>query len=383
MNKTLGPTVGVLGSYGGRNLGDEAILTSILDGLRRERPDATALVFSRCPGHTRAHYPDVEVTGWEGMSREPVSQVVARLDMLLLGGGGILYDTEARRYLRVAQLALERAVPVFTYALGAGPLTTRTDCTMARETLASAVTVTVRDEESRLALEEAGVMSPIIVTADPALLLEPEPFGRDMLRAEGIREGTRLVGMNVREPGCAAEHLDVQGYHELLAHLGDFLVNRLDADVVFVPMERDDIRHSHAVVSHMNAADRCRVLHGDYRPRQILGLARHLDLAVGMRLHFLIFAAMRGVPLLPLPYAGKVFDFAQRIGAPALRGVVREAAGPLLAEVDRVWDERPAHTERIKARIPALRAMAATTAEYFLEQLDRRTPCVPVPSRAV
>ena len=67
---------------------------------------------------------------------------------------------------------------------------------------------------------------------------------------------------------------------------------------------------------------------------------RHFDLAVGMRLHFLIFAAMVGTPFLPLPYAGKVFDLAQRLGVPALRGVEREVEGPLLAEVDRLWDER-------------------------------------------
>ncbi|WP_326821804.1 polysaccharide pyruvyl transferase family protein [Streptosporangium sp. NBC_01639] len=372
-----GPTIGLLGSYGGRNVGDEAILTSILTSIRQGRPDVSTVVFSRAPEHTRTHYEGVEAVGWEAVSREPVSQIVGRLDMLVLGGGGILYDTEARRYLRLARIAQEQNVPVFTYALGVGPLTDRMDCMLARETLTPSTTVTVRDEESRLVLEEAGVRSPIIVTADPAFLLDPEEFGPELLRAEGVPAGVRLVGMSVREPGRAAEHLDVQGYHELLAHVGDFLVHRLDAYVVFVPMERDDIRHSHAVLSHMNAADRCRVLHGTYGPRQILGLVRHLDMVVGMRLHFLIFAALQGVPLLPLPYAGKVFDLAQQLGAPALRGVVREAAGPLLAEVDRVWDERPAHTERINARTPPLRARAAVTAEHLLSQLDLISPRAP------
>ncbi|MFJ2031986.1 polysaccharide pyruvyl transferase family protein [Streptosporangium sp. NPDC087985] len=378
MDKIRGPTIGLLGSYGGRNVGDEAILTSILSSIRQGRPDASTTVFSRCPDHTRIHHGNIEVVGWEGVSRESASQIMSRLDMLILGGGGILYDTEARRYLRLVRLAQEQNVPVFTYAVGAGPLSDRVDCMMVRETLTSSTVVTVRDEESRLVLEEAGVMSPITVTADPAFLLEQEEFSQELLHAEGVPEGVRLVGMSVREPGRAAEHLDVQGYHELLAHVGDFLIHRLDAYIVFVPMERDDIRHSHAVLSHMNAADRCRVLHGDYRPRQILGLVRHLDLVVGMRLHFLIFAALQGVPLLPLPYAGKVFDLAQQLGAPALRGVIREAAGPLLAEVDRVWDERPTHTERINSRTPALRIRAAATVGHFLSQLELVAPRTPV-----
>ncbi|MFI5840917.1 polysaccharide pyruvyl transferase family protein [Catenuloplanes sp. NPDC051500] len=371
-----GPTVGVLGSYGGRNLGDEAILTSLLDDLRHRRPDARVLVFSRHPEHTVAKHPGVEVVGWEGMSRQATAASLGQLDLLILGGGGILYNTEARRYLRVAKAAQERGVPVFTYALGAGPLTEEADCAIVREVLSEAVQVTVRDEESRLVLEEAGVTRTIHVTADPALLLQPEDFSDEMLRAEGVPAGRRLVGMSVREPGKAAEHLDEESYHQLLAQMGDFLVHRLDAQLLFVPMERDDIRHSHAVLSHMTAVQDCRVLYGDYRPRQMLGLMRHLDLAVGMRLHFLIFNALTGVPFLPLPYAGKVFDFAQQAGAPALRGVMRESVGPLLAQVDRLWDERPTRVADTRERMAVLRTRSAETGERLgavLENISPRT----------
>lgn len=41
--------IGVLGSYGGLNLGDEAILTCVLDGLRQIRPTAELIIFSRHP----------------------------------------------------------------------------------------------------------------------------------------------------------------------------------------------------------------------------------------------------------------------------------------------------------------------------------------------
>ncbi|MEU7282878.1 polysaccharide pyruvyl transferase family protein [Streptomyces sp. NPDC045431] len=367
-------TVGVLGSYGGRNVGDEAILTAMLDRIRVGRPDAHLVVFSRHPDRSRLLHPDVEVVGWEGVNRERISEHLRRLSVLVLGGGGILYNTEARRYLRLAGAAQEHGVPVFTYAVGAGPLSDEADCAWVRTALSGAAEVTVRDEESKLVLEEAGLNRPITVTADPALLLEPGDGGDALLRAEAVPSGVRLVGMSVREPGRAAEHLDEDGYHQLLASVGDFLVHRLDAHVVFVPMERDDIRHAHAVVAHMIEAERCRVLHGSYRPQEVLDIVKQLDLAIGMRLHFLIFAALAGVPLLPLPYAGKVFDFAQEIGAPALRGVVREAAGPLLAEVDRLWDERSARAAHTAARTAAMKVRAAETADRLLAYLDRIAP---------
>ena len=40
----------------------------------------------------------------------------------------------------------------------------------------------------------------------------------------------------------------------------------------------------------------------------------HLDMAGGMRLHFLLFAAVAGVPLMPLPYASNVSALLDRLG---------------------------------------------------------------------
>ncbi|KWV30250.1 MULTISPECIES: polysaccharide pyruvyl transferase family protein [Micromonospora] len=370
MRGPTGLTIGVLGSYGGRNLGDEAILTGLLADLREQEPNARIIVFSRNPAHTALAHPDVEAVPWEGVSRVDSAEVLGQLDLLILGGGGILYDREARRYLRVVRVAQERGLPLLTYAVGVGPLNDGVDTGMVRETLAGATEVTVRDQESRMVLEEAGLLNPITVTADPAFLLEPEDFPARLLREEGVPAGRRLVGLSVREPGRAAERLDVDGYHRLLAQIGDFLVQRIDAHVLFVPMERDDIRHSHGVLSHMVAADRGRILHGDYSPRQVLGLMRHFDLAVGMRLHFLIFAAMVGTPFLPLPYAGKVFDLAQRLGVPALRGVEREVEGPLLAEVDRLWDERDFRREATAQRVAEVCEQARGTSQVTRAVLD-------------
>ncbi|MFD0313142.1 polysaccharide pyruvyl transferase family protein [Streptomyces flavalbus] len=369
------PSIGVLGSYGGFNIGDEAILTCVLDCLRAHRPQARLVVFSRNAAHTRDHQPEADaVVDWEGVPQKGLLDALSGLDLLVLGGGGTLYDGEARRYLKLVRAAQERGVPTFAYAVGAGPLREPDDREAVRTVLARMDDVVVRDEESRLVLEEVGLEREVTVTADPALLLEPEPFTDRMMQNEGVPTGTRLVGMSVREPGRAAEKLDEGDYHALLADVADFLVGRLDAHVVFMPMERADVRHAHAVLSHMTAPDRGRILNEHYSPGQVLGFMRHLDLAVGMRLHFLIFAAVSGLPVLPLPYAGKVFDFARRTGAPALVGVAREQAGLLLAEVDRLWDEYPRRRAELQPRVQALRSLAQTTCVRVGTLLDELVP---------
>src|SRR6267142_275576 len=51
-----GPKIGITGSYGGLNLGDEAILQSIIMQLRQEVPDAEITVFSRDAEDTKRRH---------------------------------------------------------------------------------------------------------------------------------------------------------------------------------------------------------------------------------------------------------------------------------------------------------------------------------------
>jgi hypothetical protein len=53
------------------------------------------------------------------------------------------------------------------------------------------------------------------------------------------------------------------------------------------------------------------------------------------------------------------------------RGVVREAAGPLLAQVDRLWDERPQRLEETASRVAALKQRATETGRRLSTQLER------------
>ncbi|MGH8592352.1 MAG: hypothetical protein ACREV3_00390 [Gammaproteobacteria bacterium] len=81
-------------------------------------------------------------------------------------------------------------------------------------------------------LEDLGVHKEIRVTADPSLLLEPEPLPETALQREGLEPKRRMIGISVREPGPAAPDIEVDHYHRLLAMAADFMVDRLDADMV-------------------------------------------------------------------------------------------------------------------------------------------------------
>ncbi len=373
MDKRL--RIAISGSYGGMNLGDEAILEGMLTKLRASGVPAEITVLSRNPEDTlRRHGVDHAISP-KAMTRREMSQAMHGLDLFILGGGGILYDGDAEDYMREVFLANEQGIPTFVYAISAGPLAWTSSRKAVREALNGSpmAMITVRDRLGRQLLEDVGVTREIQLTADPAFLLGPEPLPEDALRMEGIEPGRRLVGFSVREPGPAAPDIDPDEYHVLLANAADFMVKRYDADIVFVPMEASDVRHSHAVVAHMHNPERAQILKRRYSPRQLIDIMGRLEFAVGMRLHFLIFAAIGGTPFTPLPYASKVAGLLEDLGIsmPPLGSIT---AGQLIARIDRSWDTREKIRREIVTHIEALQRRAEQTNELLVGMLRARHP---------
>jgi len=57
--------IGVMGSYGGRNVGDEAILTCVLRCLRALCPSARIVLFTRNAEHSKRAHDVTETITWE------------------------------------------------------------------------------------------------------------------------------------------------------------------------------------------------------------------------------------------------------------------------------------------------------------------------------
>ena len=97
---------------------------------------------------------------------------------------------------------------------------------------------------------------------------------------------------------------------------------------------------------------------------------QHLAMVVAMRLHCLIFASIARVPFIPLPYSDKVSGFLADVGLPA-QTLEEVHAGPLLASIDRCWDERRQVVETLETHVPSLQARARETAPITVSALTR------------
>ena len=102
----------------------------------------------------------------------------------------------------------------------------------------------------------------------------------------------------------------------------------------------------------------------------VLDLMGRFDFAVGMRLHFLIFAALRGTPFSPLPYASKVSGLLEDLGldTPELGSI---GIGQLIGRIDRKWDTREEIRAQLRERVPALRERARQTNQSLLRLLSQ------------
>lgn len=364
--------IGISGSYGGMNLGDEAILDGILNRLRATlNPEIVVFSFNAKDTEKRHHVRAIPI---REMQKDPIIEELKTLDLLILGGGGILFDGVVDSYLRDVAWAQELGIPVMVYAISVGPLRSAESKQRVVEVLNKVDLITVRESESKRTLHDLGIQQPIEVTADPALLIESAPFTEEMLQNEGIQTDKHLVGFSVREPGPAAPDLNIDHYHNILANAADFMIERFDAQVVFVPMEPEfDQNHAHAVISKISNVKRASVLKGEYTSQEILGLVQHMAFAVGMRLHFLIFAGLQHIPFVPLPYASKVKGFIDDLELPS-HSFDELNPGKLCASLDRAWDNRKHVEKLLSMRMPLLQEKARQTHELLMKFIGSKWP---------
>ena len=139
--------VGISGSYGELNLGDEAIIEVMLRELRASC-DADIVVFSRNPGDTEKRH-EVRSASLRDMHKEEAVAELKKLDLFILGGGGILFDGIVDTFLRDVNWAKELGIPVMIYAVSAGPLKKPESKQLVTDTLNKVDKITVREGEGQ------------------------------------------------------------------------------------------------------------------------------------------------------------------------------------------------------------------------------------------
>ena len=172
----------ICGYYGFSNAGDDAILEASVSLIRSVHADASISVITYPHADLDAVYQATGLAAIDGSDIAHIDQLIAKADLVLIGGGGLVQDHlpsdrnhigrsshgNLTFWMTVAVMAHGHGVPVSTWMVGVGPLSTDRGRDDARLLLSLMRTVTVRDEESAELVRDLGMASErVIVGADP------------------------------------------------------------------------------------------------------------------------------------------------------------------------------------------------------------------------
>lgn len=349
----------ISGYYGFDNMGDDSLLSSMIDGIKKNAPDARITVLSNSPDKTSA------VCGVRCVNRFNIPAVAREMrgaKLLISGGGSLLQDGTSRKslyyYVTIMKMAKKRGLKLMLYANGLGPLVSDKSRSMAAEIIKAADYVSLREKRSELLAEELGIGS-LKVTADPAFLLEPasDEWIDHIKRRESISRPYFIV--SIKDGNNFGERSRPELIDFLAADIAALAVEH-SMTPVFIPMhpgkdgaitrELCQKVGQGKVISGLTAAELC-------------GLLRDAGFAVGMRLHMLIFAARMGVPMVGISYDPKIDAFLEYLGEGKSLDVRTITAGELYSAASELLKDRGARSERIKSRSAELRELALTDCE--------------------
>ncbi len=319
--------VALVGCFGFRNVGDDAILEVWLHDLTTYLEDVAVVVLGGDDAYLRERFPGVAFIHWRDWPK--TVEAIASADLLVVAGGGLFHDYWAMEpeaflkapawvgpmyYLSLIGLAKLFERPCVVTGVGIGPLRTETGRAYVREVLSWADAITVRDTGSREVLRSAGFPEPerVAVTADPVFRLPVAPAGKHPGLDEALTPPvTRpLIGVAVRNwPG----YPPADQWLPELAQALQGVARRTGGTVLFLPLQAypvhpptDDVEAARAVGRLMRDARDVRVIERYLPPRQADALVGACDVLVAMRLHAAVLALRHGVPCISLAYDPKV-----------------------------------------------------------------------------
>lgn len=303
----------ICGAYGRGNMGDDAILQTIIRQLRRQDPDLPICVMTRKP---------VETALATGVSTVQIfhalraAKWMKRSTLYISGGGTLLQNATSTRslvyYLFSIYQAKKCGCRVMLYGCGAGPVHGKHNQRMVARVLNRyADQMTLRDPGSRQTLQDFGVTEPeCVVTADPALGMQADlEQAREFLRKNDMDHDQRYALFVLRPWAGMERRLDV------IRRGAEYVYHRWGLTPVFMCFEPTRDRSITRSAAE-GIKTPCKILAGEVDCNAACGVIAGAELVVAMRLHALIFACSQDKPMVGLSYDPKVSGFMDYIGDP-------------------------------------------------------------------
>ena len=296
----------ISGYYGFNNIGDEAILKSIITSLKKEKADIEITVLSNNPSHTEKTYKVKSINRWNLTN---IYKEIKNSDGLISGGGSLLQDVTSSRsiiyYTSIMGLANLAKKPIFIYAQGVGPINKKINQSITRYFLNKVDYISLRDEDSANLVKKIGVKTKLEIVPDPVMGLD--------FKNIYVKDEENYIVVSVR---------DWNTKHDYLKEIASFCENisRLGIKIKLLPMHGkldEEISLKLASMIKNNVEILSYTMDIENKLKYIKGA----KLVVAMRLHALIFAGNIGTPMIGVSYDPKIESYLKLVDQPCIGNV--------------------------------------------------------------
>ena len=350
------PSLLLCGYYGEHNLGDDALLQVLLQGL----PSGSSLAITAADSEpVQALAPNALVINRRSLGA--TLRAALRTDLLIFGGGSLLQDSTSFKslvyYLLLICAARFRGGRVLLWGQGLGPLRHPISRILVRWALPLCSAISWRDDAS-LALARRW-------TKAVPMWMAPDPVWQ-MPQRNWIGGGDIVVCWR------PSPLLDSRGWRLLLDAL-DCLSSELSAPVCWLAF------HQHQDSVLMDQLSERELMSPSLLKRSRTVVPRSIDavfsqlktarLVLPMRLHALIIAGLAGSPIAALSYDPKVEAAASMAAVPCISLDALPAADDLVA----LW-HGAADRGVASSRIEEIRQRSAVHAQLLRDVVKKSTP---------
>lgn len=291
--------IGIIGNYGATNIGDDAILSSII----QSHPHNEFVIFSANPSLTELEYGYKSVAvfplGFRSFFRHGFKnsiKAIKSVDVVILGGGGLMQDAYLYAcFLWAWQVFWVRIFkkPYFIYANGLGPLKTKIGQWLTRYVFSKAAQITVRDQCSLDLLKKLKISSKkISQTADPVFL----SFNK-LSKSKSGHMAHYLISLR---PWLKKDQAVIEELTRFLL----YLKNNKKARFTFVVMQK--INEADQILINILKERVGGLCVFPQNHEKLIKLMDSAEFAIGMRFHFLLAALITQTPFIGIGYSPKV-----------------------------------------------------------------------------
>lgn len=343
----------ISGYYGFENIGDEAILKSIIEALKEESKDIEITVLSNDPMKTKHTYNVNSINRWNFWE---IYKELKISSGLISGGGSLLQDVTSSRsiayYTFIIGLAKFANKPVFVYAQGIGPINKSINRKITKYFLNKVEHISLRDRESSNLIKSIGVNKSFEIVPDPVM-------GLDFRFSEKCNIKKDYIIISVRDWKSKVNYL------KQIAYVCDYFLDN-GIEIKLLPMhEKEDEKTSKKLADMING--NVEILTHDMNINKRINYIKNAKIMIGMRLHALVFAGNLGTPMIGISYDPKIDSYLKTIKQPCVGNVsdginseeIIRISNYILKDYDNVKSELKKNTIKLKkeAKLTANKAI--------------------------